>query len=245
VTPVPSRLEYGYGFDLAATWLAGARYPLLAVVSTPEFVDHVVARAAGPLVFACEDARTRDRAVRRLGGGDVLAAVAEGSQVRAPLPAAPPAAAPPAAPPAAPEPPGFGGVLWAAPQPGTWRDRLHAIGRVLDEDGRLCVLTGTSTGAVTGLLRPRGGPGEPAALERSLRAGLGAGGWRVTRSRGLGGLTSVGWAVAGRLAALARRPDLADRAERAHHLAVDDEAGASYALLLARPGRLGAGGAPA
>jgi hypothetical protein len=235
VTPAPSRLEYGYGFDLAAAWLAGAGYPLLAVVSTPEFVDHVVARAAGPVVFACEDARTRDRAVLRLAAGDVLPAVAERSQVW-PSPAAAPAPGGAA---------GFGGVLWAAPQAGTWRERLEGIGAVLDGDGRLCVLTGTGVATVTGLLRPGRAPGEPAALERSLRAGLAAAGFRVTRARGLGGLASVGWAVAGRLAALARRADLADRAERAHHLAVDDEAGASYALLLASPGGSAPGGAAA
>ena len=235
MTPAPSRLEYGYGFDLAAAWLAGVSYPLLAVVSAPEFVDHVVARAAGPVVFACEDARTRDRAVLRLAGGDVLAGVAERSQVWPfPAPAAPPDGAT-----------GFGGVLWAAPQAGTWRDRLDAIGRVLDADGRLCVFTGTGVAAVTGLLRQHREPGEPAALERSLRSGLATAGFRVTRSRGLGGLASVGWAVAGRLASLAGRADLADRAERAHHLAVDAEAGASYALLLASPGGVGTGGAAA
>jgi hypothetical protein len=241
VTPVPSRLEYGYGFDLAAGWLGGAAYPLLAVVSAPEFVDHVASRAEGPVVFACDDARTGDYARRRLTGGEVPPEVGQRSRVWSPADG--------------PEgeagwgtrggsdggrrtadggpPPVFGSVIWAAPQPGTWPARLAAIGRLLGPGGQVCVFTGTGLDGLTGLLRVRGAPGGPAPLDRRLRRGLAAAGWRVTRSRGLGGLASVGWAVAGRLAVLARRPDLADRAERAHHLAVEGGAGASYALLLA------------
>jgi hypothetical protein len=230
---VPSRLEYGYGFDLAAGWLGGAAYPLLAVVSTPEFVDHVASRAEGPVVFACDDARTGDHARRRLASGDVPPDVAQQSRVW---------------PAGGPEgdvgwgtrggsdvgpPPVFGGVLWASPQPGTWPSRLAAVGRLLGPGGQVCVLTGTGVDGLTGLLRARRVPGEPAPLDQRLRRGLAAAGWRVTRSRGLGGLASVGWAIAGRLAALTRRPDLADRAERAHHLAVEGGAGASYTLLLA------------
>jgi hypothetical protein len=243
VTPSPSRLEYGVGLDIAASWLEGAPYPLLAVVSQPEMVDLVLARVAGPVVFACEGGATFDHAARRIAGGDVAPEVARGSRALA-------AEAVEQAGPLLPAPPGdrwspagpaSAAALWASPQGDTWPNRLTSIERVLD-GGRLCVFTGTGVSAVTGRLRAGRRAGAPAPLESRLRARMAGAGWRLERRRGLGGAAAGAWAVVARLAALSGRADLADRAERAHHLAVEDGTGASYALLLATRG---GGAAPA
>jgi hypothetical protein len=227
VTPSPARLEYGDGFDLAAGWLGSPASPLLVVASTPGFVDLAAGRAAGPLVFACENARTSDHAALCLAGGDLAREVAASSRVWPPLEASGPDSSGPQ----------FDGALWASPQPGTWTDRLVAIDRLLNDGGRLCILTGAGGGfaGLTRRLRTRREPGEPAPLAPCIRAGLAAAGWRVSRARSLGGLVSTGWALAGRVAALSGRPDLADRAERAHHQAIESEGetGASYVMLLA------------
>jgi hypothetical protein len=177
VTPAPSRLEYGYGFDLAASWLGGDAGPLLAVVSTPEFVDHVLSRAEGAVVFVCEDARTYDHAARRLTGGDLPGDLAKRCQLW-------PAGAASAAGQAGVLPVVCGSAVWAAPQPDTWPARLAAIGRLLGGGGSVCVLTGTGVAALTRPLRARRDAGEPAPLSGRLRAGLAAGGWQVTRARG-------------------------------------------------------------
>ncbi|HEX2037879.1 MAG TPA: hypothetical protein VHS99_27215 [Chloroflexota bacterium] len=225
MTAAPSRLEFGYAFDLAASWLSRPAAPLLAVVSTPEFVDHVGARAAGPVVFACEDRQTYEYAQRYLAGGAMPGAIA--SQCRA-LPAG-----------EALDPTGLeaAAALWASPQLPTWEARLGAIRRLLPPGADLCILSGTAAGRLTRPLRQGRQAGEPAPLAGPLRRTLVAGGWEVRRSRALGGMVSLGWAAAGRLASMAGRDDLADRAERAHHLAVESQVGASYLLLLTRRGR--------
>ncbi|MDQ3701975.1 MAG: hypothetical protein M3442_13795 [Chloroflexota bacterium] len=222
MTVVPSRLEYAAGFDLAASWLGSDGYPLLAVVSTAEFVDHVAARAEGGVAFACDDASTRDHARQRLSGGGLPGDVAEQSRVLPPVETVPAGAM-------------FRGVLWAAPQPTTWPAKLASLGRLLAAGGRVCVLTGTTASVLARPVRRRQ-PGEPAPLLSTLRTHLVADGWRVTHTRGLGGIASIGWAVAGRAAQVAGRPDLADRAEQAHHQAVEESAGASYVVLLAQRG---------
>ena len=227
MTPAPARLEYGDGFDLAAGWLGRPASPLLVVASTPGFVDLAAGRAEGPLVFACENAPTADHAALCLAGGHLERDVAAFSRVWPPLEASG----------SEPEMPLFDAALWASPQPGTWPDRLVAIDRLLNDGGRLCILTAAGGGfaGLTRRLRTSREPGGPAPLAACVREGLAAAGWRVSRSRSLGGLVSTGWAIAGRLAALSGRPDLADRAERAHHLALDSEGqrGAAYVLLLA------------
>jgi hypothetical protein len=227
VTPAPARLEYGDGFDLAAGWLGRVASPLLVVASTSGFVDLAAGRAEGPLVLACENARTSDHAALCLAGGDLPRDVAAWSRVWSPLEATGSER----------DVPLFDAALWASPQPGTWPDRLVAIDRLMNDGGRLCILTGAGGGfaGLTRRLRARRQPGEPAPLAPCIREGLAAAGWRVSRARSLGGLVSTGWAAAGRLAALAGRPDLADRAERAHHLALESEGetGAAYVVLLA------------
>jgi hypothetical protein len=217
-----SRLEYAYAFDLAAAWLHGLS-PLLAVVSSPEFVDQVVVRAAGGVVFACADHQTYDHACWRLAGGSVPEEVARQSDVLASLDRCPADGT-------------LAGGIWAAPQPATWRPALGAIGRALARPGRLCVVTGTPLSRLTRIWRAQRHGGDPSPLAPALVVALAAGGWEVGCSQGLGGLPSLGWALAARAAGAAGRPDLADRAERAHHRAITDPTGASYAVVLATRG---------
>ena len=220
MTASPSRLEYAYAFDLAASWLERAGGPYLAVVSTPEFVDLIASRVTGNVIFACDDERTLDHAARRVAASTYSDDEGETGRV---WPAVETVA----------QPETFGSVFWAAPQHGSWEVKLAAIGRLVAPAGEVCLFTGTSVSAFLRPLRARQEAGGPAPLAGRVHAGLAASGWQVIRSRRLGGIASAGWAVTGRLAALAGRPDLADRAERAHHIAVESERGASYALLCA------------
>ena len=215
----PSRLEYAHAFDQAASWLGGFGEPFLAVVSTCEFVDQVLARAEGGVCFVCDDRAVRDHASHRLESGTVPIAVATRSQVFAGIEQVPNR---------------FGAAVWAAPQPATCHAMLDGIGELLEPAARLCLLVGSPWG---GLLRPvrRGwGPGQPAPLAAELRARIADAGWRVERAAQFGGLPSVGWAVAGLAAGVAARDDLADRAESAHHRAILAEFGASFELLQVR-----------
>jgi hypothetical protein len=213
------RLEFSTAFDHAASWLAGVDPPLLAIVSLPEFVDLTIARASGPLAFACENEATHTHALRRLGQGGMPRELAQHSVVLPMLGHLAPRTA-------------YGGVLWASPQPRAWRATLHGLRPRLTRGARLCILTGTVWGDLVRPLRIDAHPGEPAGLDRRLRAALAADGWPITRSYPVGGLAGVGWAIAGRVAARIGRLDLADRAEQAHHHAVDAPGGASYELLL-------------
>jgi hypothetical protein len=229
----PSRLEYAHAFDQAAGWLDRGRGPLVAVVSTPEFVDLVLARAVaergGGVTLVCDGERTREHAQRRLeraglaGACNTLRGAASRVLPAEGLPGDPAAAGGP-----------FSAVLWASPQPATWPDRMVAILRLLEPDGALCILAATRMGRLLRTMRENWQAGEPAVPSTTLKAKLAAAGWRVTHSLALGGLASVGWAAAGRVAARAGRPDWADRAERAHHRALVGGRGASYELLLAR-----------
>jgi hypothetical protein len=213
------RLEFGTAFDHAASWLAGVEPPLLAVVSLPEFVDLTIARASGPLTFVCENDATHAYARRQLGQGGMPHELAQQSAV---LPMLGHLALSTS----------YGGVLWASPQQRTWRATLHGLRPLLTRGARLCILTGTSWGELVRPLRVKVQPGEPAGLARRVRAEVAADGWPITRSHAVGGLAGVGWAIAGRVAAGIGRLDLADRAEQAHHRAVDTPVGASYELLL-------------
>jgi hypothetical protein len=213
------RLEFSSAFDHAASWLAGVESPLLAVVSLPEFVDLTIARASGPLTFACENEATHAHARRQLAQGGVPRQLAQQSVVLPMLGHLAPSTA-------------YGGVLWASPQPRTWRATLHGLQPLLTRGARLCILTGTSWGELVRPLRVNVHPGEPAGLARRLRVAIAADGWPITRSYALGGLAGAGWAIAGRVAARIGRADLVDRAEQAHHRAVDTPFGASYELLL-------------
>jgi hypothetical protein len=221
MAPRPVRLEYAYAFDSAASWLADVQPPLLGLLSTPEFVDLFLARAPGGVALACENERTRAHAQRRLGELALLRDVAQQSQV---LPALDRLAVGAA----------FGGVMWASPQPATWRTTLATLAPLLTPGTPLCIFASTFWGSLVRPVRATSQPGEPAALARSLRARLVADGWTVSRSRTIGALGGVGWAIVARIAARAGLPHVADRAEQAHHQAIDATFGASYQLLVAR-----------
>jgi hypothetical protein len=171
--------------------------------------------------FVCDDPRVRDHASRRLESGPVPAAVATRSRVFAGIERVPSS---------------VGAAVWASPQPATGFALLQGIGQLLEPHAVLCLLVGSRWG---GWLRPvrRGWrPGEPTPLADALQSSLAAAGWHVERSAPLGSLRSLGWAVAGLAAGAAARPDLADRAENAHHQAIDAGPVASFELLLARRG---------
>jgi hypothetical protein len=123
----------------------------------------------------------------------------------------------------------FSAALWASPQTATGPAKLAALARLLLPGSPLCLLVGT------GLGRLGRRAGQPQPMSDGVRHGLASQAWEPLREvRDLGSLASLGWAVAGRLATAAHRADLADRAERAHHLALHDPRAAPYQLLLVR-----------
>ena len=127
----------------------------------------------------------------------------------------------------------FDSVVWAAPQRNTWEGLGAHVSRALRPGGRLCVLTATSLGGLVGPLRRARAAGEPAPLAGSLARRLPGLGFQFVRTRPLGGGAAVGWALAGRAALLVGRPDLADRAERAHHVSVESHVAASFVVYMA------------
>ena len=217
----PSRLEHAYAFDLAtARWDSN---PSLAVVSTPEFADLALARAWGGVTLWCEDAATLTHARARLDDGYIPAAARAASgagRVTERAIGSSEAAVRQA--------------LWAAPQARTWEATLSAIEDVVADDGELTVLRVTPAGALLRPLRRALATGEPALAVRPLRARLMSQGWHAEPDMLFGGIAGTLWAIAARLASLARRPDLADRAERAHHAAVPTAFLGSFVLTRAR-----------
>jgi hypothetical protein len=223
VSLAPSRLEHGHAFDLATAGWDDS--PALAVVSTAEFVDLALARAWGGVTLWCEDAATLTHARARLDGGYLPAAArgasgawqaserSKGSTKTRPRHA-----------------------LWAAPQAATWEATLSAIEESVASDGQLAVLRVTPAGARLRPLRRAPAAGEPASAIRPLRARLLKEGWHVDPDVPFGGITGMLWAIAARLVLLARRPDIADRAERAHHGAVPAAFLGSFVLTRARRG---------
>jgi hypothetical protein len=214
----PTRIEHALVFDYAASWLAHVRPPLLAVVSTPEFADLVLARASGGLTLAADNEATRQHVERRLRDGTLPAAVAEPSRVL-PWGGRLPAGA-------------FDAAMWAGPRPATWGTTLSALGALLVPGAPLCILSGTAWGGLIRPLRARSSAADPASLARRVRARLTAAGWTISQARAFGGAAGVGWAGATRLAGQLTRPDLADRAEHAYRQAAESGHGAAYELLL-------------
>jgi hypothetical protein len=214
VTLTAARLEHAYAFDQAAAWLDQLSGPLLAVLSAREFVDLVLARATQPLLLGCDDPNVLQHARTRLEEGLLPLAIGRDSRALSAV-----------------EGLGsdqrFGRALWASPQTTTAPAKLAALARLLLPGGRLCVLVRT------GLSHRPGRDRQPCPLPESVRRGLASTAWCPSPDVcELGGYTSLGWAVAGRLATLAQRADLADRAERAHHLALQSPRIAAYQLLL-------------
>ena len=210
-----SRLEYAHAFDQAAAWLGQVRGPVVAVLSAPEYVDLVLARAMWPVVLSCDAAPELDHARARLAQGLVPGAIAQASRAVGPVETVQGERC-------------FSGALWASPRRRSAGAKLAALARLLLPDSPLCLLSGAGLGAATG---------QPERLPEAVRRGLVGPAWQpAPEVRQIGSAVSLGWGVAGRLAMLARRPDLADRAERAHHLAVEQPCAAPYRVLRVRRG---------
>jgi hypothetical protein len=220
MTPGPSRIEYSTAFDYAASWLGSSESPLLAVMSTAEFVDLALARHTEGLAFVCEDATTRAYAEQRIQSPALPSRVAQQSRILPLTDWVTPDDA-------------LSGVLWASPQPASWRTTLAALSSRDSRGGSLCILTGTAWGKLIRPLRVQSHAGEPASLARQLREALALHGWTIRRTRAFGGVTAVGFAALGRFTSWLGRADLADRAEHAHRRASETAFGASYELLLA------------
>jgi hypothetical protein len=214
---IPPRLEYAVAFDEAAAHLGGLRAPCLVLATAPAFVDAALSRAeAAPHVVAAGDVAAHVE--MRLESGLLPEAVASGTRIMA---AVDEAGA------------GYDRILWATPQPGSWEAVLATLAGKAAPGARLCVLTATVLGDTLGSARRGSNPGEPRALARVLAGALRGHAWRLAGVRPVGSAAGLGWAVAGRLAEQAGRPDLADRAEMAHHLAVESPRTPTYVLLLA------------
>jgi len=127
----------------------------------------------------------------------------------------------------------YDAVVWAAPQADTWRRLVPRVATALRPGGALCILTATRVGGLVSPLRRARLAGEPSALVGPIAGALPRHGLQIRRVYPLGGLSSLAWALAGRAALLVSRPDLADRAERAHHSALESRSAASFQLLLA------------
>ena len=200
---LPSRLEYARAFDQAAAWLDGFPSERLALLSTAEFVSHFVLRCDRPFTVT-GGPEICAQAAELMSGGFVADDVANRSRVLA-LDAL------------SSDSSKFSSCLWASPQRGSWRADLRALDALLDRQAQLCVLTATPLGGLVNAIRSDWQPGEPEPLSAACRRELSEFGWRVFPSVALGSLQSAGWAVAVRLTTLFGRPDLADRAEHAHH----------------------------
>ncbi|MBV9357765.1 MAG: hypothetical protein JO023_19810 [Chloroflexi bacterium] len=198
-----SRLEHAIAFDQAAAWLAEVTGPVLAVVSSAEFVDLVLARATWPVTLSCDAPPELAHASARLAQGLLPEAIAQDCLAIGPVETLQGERR-------------FSGALWASPRRGSAATKLAALGRLLVPQSPLCLLVETW-------------------LASALHRSLGGKEWQPDPGvRGVGNPGAAGWAVTGRLAMLAQRPDLADRAERAHHLTLQQPWAAPYRLLRVR-----------
>src|SRR5688572_17497421 len=125
-----SRLEHAYAFD-AAEWPSDGL--LLAVVSTPEFVDLTLARAVSGVTFLCEGDDTLTHAKKRLEQGYLTERARMLSSAEAAHGAQTTSASHRAA-------------IWAAPQSSVWGTRLTTIEHALEAKGVLSVLAATQAG---------------------------------------------------------------------------------------------------
>jgi hypothetical protein len=213
-----SRLEYAYAFD-ASAWPSEGQ--LLAVVSTPEFVDLTLARTVTGVTFLCEGDHTLVHARQRLEQGYLSARARARSSARSVDDTEP-------------QPAVYRAAIWVAPQGTTWRERLTTLEGALEGGGVLSVLAATRVGLGVQPLRRAPHSGEPSAPCGEIMKRLWHGQWRLESTTRVGGFAGVWWAAWARLLAVAGQPHLADRAERAHHYTMLDARGASYVLLRAR-----------
>ena len=210
VTLAPSRLEYAFALDWLARTLGDCGvFPaqLLAAVSTPEFVDLVLARTGGTPRFLPAAGETDAHIAERVQQGYFPTADATASEQ--------PTCA-----------------VWAAPQRATWVQVLTVLGERLAPGGRIGILVSTRTGAAVAPLRHATSAGEPVPVP-GLVAALTQRGWRIQARRGFGGAVGVWWALLARAAARRHRLDLADRAEHAYLRCAASGTAPTYLALVA------------
>ena len=218
MTGAGSRLEYAAAFDIAANYLQGYTTDTLAVVSLSEFAEQLLMRALGGVTLICDEEVAR-HARALIAAGWLNEQVARATRICGANELAPGT---------------FSYVLWVAPQRSSWTRTLQWITTRSAPGATLCVLTGTTWNRLIQPLRRGARRGEPFWRAGALRTHLRRSGWRIERSHGLGGAEGAVWASLRRGAVLGRRPDLADRMEAAHHLAVDQALAPCFQLIAAR-----------
>jgi len=219
-----ARQEYRLAFDLAGARLArdrDDRRTLLIVASAPVLLREALLRADGkvsvipdaPAVAAAEGFLTRNPVAPYCLENE--RADAAGSVAH-------------------------WGVLWASPQPSTWRARLDAVDDGLAGEGVLALLVGGALASALTPFRASWGAGEPRWPAGTLRQALARRGYRLEERSGAGGLASIVWGALGHLALRAGRADLADRCEAGYRRTLESPRTAGLAwteLLVYRKGR--------
>jgi hypothetical protein len=199
---VDTRFEYRLAFDLAMAHLVTTRRDgetMLVVASAAPFVDEALLRIDGPLDVAVESqvpaqiARDRARVLVARGYGPATVMLA--AHLAGPSEAK------------------YRSVLWVCPERRSWRQRLHALTNVLMPGADVLIVTAGMFGCLLGPLRRARAVGEPEWLGPGLRRVLDRAGLRQKCALRIGGPMGAAWALQARLALLAGRPDLADRAE--------------------------------
>jgi len=215
--PGPARLEYRLAFDVASAWLAraaDARPPVL-VASATVFVREALTRLAGPVVVVPDSTPVAD-AVRaralseRTGIDDAVDVWTAGPGPDRPRPVA---------------------VLWAAPQPATWRQRLAKLDAELAQGGLLAMLAAGERARLFSSLRKGWSDGEPTWAAGSVQRQLAQRGYRLEAAYSFGGIESLACAVLSRLAGRLGHPALADRFEARYRTTLTDLVDRRTALL--------------
>jgi hypothetical protein len=207
-TPLEARLEYRLAFDLAAAIFFGnaesdAQVALLA--SSPCFVQEWLLRTTGPPTIIADFEAVASVlpaiATARLAAESIADAERFGDEPRTPGQA-------------------LTGVLWASPQPETWRTLLTALDRVLVAHGSAIILTAGSLNPLLAGVRRGSVPGEPRRPIRGLHREICRHGFSQTGVFTIGGIEALRWSFLGRVASLVGRPDLVDRCETGYRLAL-------------------------
>ncbi len=124
-----SKLEHASAFDQAAAWLADVRGPVLAVLSTAESVDLLLARGTWPVVLSCDAPSDLAHASARLAQGLVPEVIAKDCRAVGPVETLQSERR-------------FEGALWASPRRGAAGAKLLALARLLAPESPLCLLVG-------------------------------------------------------------------------------------------------------
>jgi hypothetical protein len=218
--PLAAPLEYRLALDLAfaaSRRAVDSSSPLLLVTSAPLVVQEVCMRAEGPVTIvadtpaalararrlACTPNIQRPAALRVATPGDLATWTAERHAA----------------------------VIWASPRRATWRQLVARVDAATMPGATLATLVAGPLMRPLARLqidRPLGGPEWSAdALARDLVRR----GFQVEMRFPLGGIKSILWTVASRLAAIRGRHDLVDRAEAGYRAAIGDACPTSFARL--------------